>query len=68
MYRRLKFVLISLAILFQLLTILFVFINITWALLAVGANVASLLAVLLVFILERKKEKEEEIDYENSDY
>jgi hypothetical protein len=68
MYRRLKFVLISLAILFQLLTILFVFINITWALLAVGGNVASLLAVLLVFILERKKEKEEEIDYENSDY
>ncbi|MDV2685695.1 hypothetical protein RYX56_15120 [Alkalihalophilus lindianensis] len=63
-----KFVLISLAVLFQLLTILFVFINITWALLAVGGNVASFLAVLIVFMLERKKEKEEEIDYENSDY
>ncbi|WP_368505795.1 hypothetical protein AB3N04_09435 [Alkalihalophilus sp. As8PL] len=68
MYRRMKFVLISLAVLFQLLTILFAFINITWALLAVAGNVASLLAVLLVFILERKKEKEEEIDYEDSDY
>ncbi|WP_198530579.1 hypothetical protein [Bacillus sp. LL01] len=63
-----NFALITLAILFQLMTILFVFINITWALLAVGGNIASFLAVLIIFMVERKKEKEEEIDYENSDY
>ncbi|ADC50015.1 hypothetical protein BpOF4_09800 [Alkalihalophilus pseudofirmus OF4] len=68
MYRKWKASLISLAILFQVLTIIFAFIDITLALTTLALNILSFIGVLIVFIIERNKEKEEEIDYDDSDY
>ncbi|WP_100371670.1 hypothetical protein [Bacillus sp. FJAT-45037] len=68
MYRAWKASLIGLTIFFQILTVIFAMTGNGLVLYSFGANILSAIAVIIVFIIERKKEKKEEIDYENSNY
>lgn len=63
-----KYSLIALAAISQLAGIVFLFIEMSTALLLFGVYGISLVVLLLIFIRERRIEKKEEINYDDCDY
>lgn len=63
-----KYLLIILAVIGQLSGIVLLLIKLEWALLMFSVYGIALVALLVVFILDRKKEKQEEINYDDCDY
>ncbi|TWI56018.1 hypothetical protein [Halalkalibacter nanhaiisediminis] len=63
-----KYLLIVLAVIGQLSGIVLSFIKLEWALMMFSVYGIALIVLLVVFILDRKKEKKEEINYDDCDY
>ena len=63
-----KYLLIILAVIGPVSGIFVFFINLEWALLLFSIYGIALIILLVVFVLDRKKEKQEEINYDDCDY
>ncbi|MFC0558991.1 hypothetical protein ACFSUR_10540 [Halalkalibacter alkalisediminis] len=63
-----KYILIVFIVICQLGGLLLLFFNMTWAIVAFSIYGVALLTLLIIFILERRKEKKEEMDYDDCDY
>ncbi|GAE27563.1 hypothetical protein JCM9140_3715 [Halalkalibacter wakoensis JCM 9140] len=63
-----KYILIALIILAQLGGIALLFVDVMWAIVCFSFYGIATVILLIAFILERKKEKKEEIDYDDCDY
>ncbi len=63
-----KYLLIILAVIGQLSGIVLLFIKLEWALMMFSVYGIALIVLLVVFILDRKKEKQGEINYDDCDY
>ncbi|WP_088103315.1 hypothetical protein [Halalkalibacter urbisdiaboli] len=68
MRESIKYLLVAVAFFSQIGGIILLFFNQLWALYAFLGYGASLGSLLILFILERRKEKKEEIDYEDCHY
>lgn len=64
----LKYILICLIVIFQLGGFILLFFNTAWAIAAFSIYGIALLTLLVIFIVERRKEKKEELDYDDCDY
>lgn len=68
MAESLKYILIVLMVIFQLAGLVLLFFNMTWAIVAFSFYGLAIFLLLVGFIVERRKEKKEEIDYDDCDY
>ncbi|ARK28718.1 hypothetical protein [Halalkalibacter krulwichiae] len=64
----LKYFLIAVVVMAQLGGIVLIFVNVTWAIWAFSVYGIGIVILIAVFIVERWKEKREEIDYDDCDY
>jgi membrane protein implicated in regulation of membrane protease activity len=63
-----KYMLIAVIVLLQLAGMILLFFNLTWAIFTFILYGVALLVLLTIFMIERRKEKKEEIDYDDCDY
>ncbi|MBP3952567.1 hypothetical protein [Bacillus suaedae] len=68
MSERSKYLLIAFILLAQLVGFVFIFINASVAIVSFVIHFVGTLILFILFIKERRKEKEEEIDYDDCDY
>ncbi len=68
MFEWINFLLLTVVFMGQIGGITLLFFNKTWAILFFTVYVISSIILITIFIIERKKEKKEEIDYENCNY
>ncbi|TFB22767.1 hypothetical protein E3U55_05895 [Filobacillus milosensis] len=68
MYEKTKYLIILLTVTSQIGAIVAIFFNVTLAIALAIIYGISLISLITIFIVERRKEKKEEINYDDFDY
>ena len=68
MFTKQKYILIALIFLFQIIGFALLFVNLTLGLIVYLLHIGFLINLIAIFIKERRVERKEKSDYDDSDY